>query len=291
MALTLATSSGLPMPVFTALSAEGSIVSFALYAPISDEGVNTFTGEEVTLPAQSVAWSFGETLCRDPDDQRWLALIHRADVGVATLETDMGRRLSPRAKIYVPYDPLWRRILPPYNMLSETFLSKDGAPQHILQRQINVIGEIVMPFPDSGIEECGARLTINADIGSWTSATAEALDDTAESYQSWAATVWPALSLSPSSLTVAPEAEKTITAQLTAPNGGADLAKSGVRLFANAPSGYLPYREVQTDAQGRAEIPFQALGLRDGDVGAVEIGFKWNSNLASCDIEITTPSS
>ncbi|MBT3305056.1 MAG: hypothetical protein HN377_01090 [Alphaproteobacteria bacterium] len=282
----LAVSKGLTVPLFAALRVQDTTVSFALHAPLSGDGVDSFTGEAVEPPKRLGRFRFGAAWCRSPDGEGVLRRVDQIEIDLARLSTIINpRRLGPCVNLYVAFDFRRGRFLPPYNKLAESFASKDDGARHIAGRQVNVVGQILLPFADAAPADCAARLTVNQTAGFWTSGEADILANSHQAYVDFAARVFPGLDIETSSLSVKPDERALIGVRLLAPDG-AFLKRAGVRLFAKTAAGYLPRTEVRTDTSGRARIPFLALGLEPGDRADVELGFKWLSNIAACRVEV-----
>jgi len=282
----LAVSKGLTVPLFAALQAQDTTVSFALYAPLSGDGVDAFTGEAVKPSKRVRGFQFGARTCRHPDAKSVLHLVDRIDIDLAGLLAILNpRTLGPCTNLYIAFDSLHRRFLPPYNKPAQSFASKDDGAHHIAHRQVTVIGQVLLPFVDAAPPDCAARLTVNETAGFWISGEAEILANSHQAYVDFAARVFPRLDIETSSLSVKPDERALIGVRLRAPDG-AFLKRAGVRLFAKTAAGYLPRTEVRTDTSGRARIPFLALGLEPGDRADVELGFKWLSNIAACRVEV-----
>ncbi|MDD9876526.1 MAG: hypothetical protein OXR84_03695 [Magnetovibrio sp.] len=282
----IAVSDGLPMPLFAALAANKARVSFALHAPLTAAGIDGWSGEAIELPRRPRKFAFAAPLCRDPKGAGLLRLVDRVDIDLKDLTAAMNpRRLGPCTNLYIAFDPERRRFLPPYNKLVESFAAKDDGAHHIAQRQVNVVGQVLLPFPDSNPAEGAARLTINREVGFWTNADPETVDNDHRAHAAFVARVFPRLEVTPERLTVAPDGRTTVGVQLT-DAAGASLQRPDVRLFAKSAAGYLPRTEVSTDADGRAAIVFLALGLVAGDTADIEVGFKWRSNIARCRVEV-----
>ena len=279
----IAVSDGLPAPLFAALEADKARVCFALHAPLTEAGIDAWSGETVELPRRPRTFAFAAPLCRHPEDTGLLRLVDRVDVDLADLAAAINpRRLGPCINLYVAFDLLRRRFLPPYNKLVESFAAKDNGAQHIARRQVNVIGQVLLPFPDS---DAAARLTVNREIGFWTNADPETVANSHAAHAAFVERVFPRIEVEPERLTVAPDGRAGIGVRLT-DAAGAPLRRPDVRLFAKSAAGYLPRTEVLTDADGRAGIAFLALGLEAGDTAEIEIGFKWRSNIARCRVEV-----
>lgn len=282
----LAHSNGSPLSLFSAVQIKANNISFALYSEIQDSLIS-LTNEMVDLPLNISLFSFGEMICRHPDKDSNLHLIDRMDIKLDDLDSLVNHRtLGPCSSLYIAFDESRCKILPPYNKMAESYLTKDNGGQHINKIQKNIIAQILLPFSDDVGDNFVVRFTVNENLGFWASHDAEQIENSQDSYHDFAARLMPRLKVDNTSLHVNSQDKNLIGVQLVDANG-VDLNRPEVKIYAKCDAGYLAKREMETDADGRVNFPFFASGLEDGDEATIEVGFKWFSNIANCQMQVT----
>ncbi len=167
------------------------------------------------------------------------------------------------------------------NKFAETYYSKADGMTYWAQLQEPILGQIYIPFANATIDEMALRFNTRNDIVFDPAAFdfRGEVEHTSEAFGNVGTECLPNLRVA--------EVEEadgiyTVTAQVTLNN--ADVAREGVRLFAQSASGYIPVREATTDANGRATFQAQRLLLAPTDPMVMEIGTKFCTNLVSVPI-------
>jgi len=283
----LSYSTGLSEPLFLAVNIHKNFVDIAVYAEISSESQSILTGKTISLPDTLNEFSFGTDVCRHPDEDTNLHLVDRLDIKIDDLDNLINHRtLGPCSSLYIAFDESRCKILSPYNKMAESYLTKDNGGHHINKIQKNIIAQILLPFSDNVGDNFAVRFTVNENLGFWASHDAEQIENSQDSYHDFAARLMPKLKLDSTSLHVNNQDKNLIRVQLVDANG-INLTRPDVKIYAKCDAGYLAKREMETNADGRVNFPFFASGLEDGDEVTLEVGFKWFSNIANCQMQVT----
>lgn len=169
------------------------------------------------------------------------------------------------------------------NKYADTYYTK--ADGHVFGEQLNqpIYGQVYIPFADSPLDEWAVRLNSNTDITFDRSlaVSVPTIPKTTEGFTSVVNEVLPALRVTRQSQ---PDenGKYQITVQVTL--DGADMMRSGVRIFAKSASGYIPVREKHTNIQGQAVFDAYRLGLAADEPMLTEFGFKFRTNLATAEL-------
>lgn len=283
----LAYSTGLSLPLFTAVDVRANHVTLAVFETAEEHQKWTAAESSALTPEDLSEFSIGSVVCRHPDSEDVLCLVDSVSIDIAHIDEWVNpRTLGPCTSLYITFDPDQRRLLPPYNKMAESYLSKDHGNHHINKIQRNVIAQILMPFGGDEGDGFAVRFTVNEDIGHWSGQAAEKIDNNQKSYLDFSMRLFPTLQVDHKALSLPVGQIEHITVQLLGPDGS-PIKRAGVGLHAKCDAGYLARREAVTDSLGRARFPYLALGLDQGDEASVEFGFKWYSNVARCQVQVS----
>lgn len=164
--------------------------------------------------------------------------------------------------------------------MSQSYLNKQSGFEYTRQQKLVAVAQIYIPFADTPFEEWTIRVNFKQDqelpnefLG------AQEVGTTLEDFHKFAYSIFPSLKVVSQSPVNGGE---KITLQLT--KDGLDIQKSGVRIFAKTPSGYLAKTESYTDSQGKVSFVAMPLGLETGDIMTPEFGFKWVTNITRTNV-------
>lgn len=166
-----------------------------------------------------------------------------------------------------------------HNKMATTSLTKNGGYRHLMKNQRICLGQVYIPFLDSPVEDWLVRLNGCSVEGS-VPEQALRVENSEKAFTDLPLTVWPGMRIkSVSSL----DADRTeVLVQLT--QGGSDLKREGVRVFASTSAGYISKQESYTSSEGVARLIARRLDLEPEDRMVVEFGFKFRKNIAHADI-------
>ena len=283
----LAYSTGLSLPLFTAVEIQGNQVTLAVYESADDHEKRASPGDAASIPVVLPEFSIGNRVCCHPDRDDVLYLVDTLSIDIDRIaETVNPRTLGPCTSLYLAFDAVQRKLLPPYNKMAESFQTKDHGSHHIDKIQRNVIAQILMPFTDRRGDDFAVRFSVNDDLGFWSSEDAELIKNDQQAYLDFSMRFFPKLQVEEQSLHLGRDQREQISVQLIGPDGIA-LARSDVGIYAKCDAGYLAKREAVTDINGRVRFSYAAMGLDEGDQATVEFGFKWYSNVARCPVQVS----
>lgn len=223
--------------------------------------------------------SIGATWSNEPSQ---IASLELSEKGVKDYLRKPSKLMAEANNIYLTVNSKGDLNLPIYKM-AETFYSKMGGLDYITAlNQGSTVGQIYIPFKDSGSDEIAIRLNVKEEeleqLKSFIPDVVEVKNEDAE-FAKFYYDNSPKLSVS--EITFDNE-WSNIKVQLT--YKGQSLNKSGIRIFAKSASGYIAKREVYTDEQGVVEFKVTPMGLNKGEEMKVEFGFKFVSNLVSANV-------
>jgi hypothetical protein len=190
--------------------------------------------------------------------------------------------LSEGANIYITLDGSNNINLPIFKIF-ETYQTKMGGFEFMRYKNIEIVGQIYVPFKDSSDNEYAIRLNIKEeDVSKLLELIPNAVEveDNEEAFKEFYYENSPRLKV----VNTSNAGDWTkIKVQLTL--AGNNVSKSDVRIFAKSASGYISNREVYTDANGTAEFKVLPYGLEQGESMKAEFGFKYLTNVVSTDVQ------
>ncbi|MEN7527838.1 hypothetical protein [Cupriavidus sp. DL-D2] len=192
------------------------------------------------------------------------------------------KELTPFSNIYFPVSDRGE-LRAPFNKMAASYALKEPGGRYLQRTSTGVVGQLCVPFPDARFEDCGLRLTAYPELGLFVEgATPREMTNTHEAFQAFVQNLMPQLVAATPEIDVTPLAPVTVQFQLTPP-------RAGVKVHLKSDMGYLPKRELVTDAAGRITAKIWALSLDAGDEFDVEAGFKWYSNIARTRVKVVAP--
>lgn len=166
-----------------------------------------------------------------------------------------------------------------FNKLARSYNTKADGSRFASQSNITVAAQIYIPYVNSPVEEWSWRINCRAGAKNTFPADAVKIEASQQSFHNFSLKVMPSLRIH----NVKRKSEHTeVTVQLT--QNGKDVARAGVRVFANATCGYINKAESHTDEAGRVTFKAQRLLLDTNDEMVAEFGFKFFTNICSTTI-------
>ena len=189
------------------------------------------------------------------------------------------KELTPFTNIYFPVSDRCE-LLAPFNKMAASHKLKEPGARFLHRTNTGVVGQLCVPFPGAGFDECALRLTGNKALGIYVQGgSPREIPNTHEAFQEFVQAVMPRLTAEVEEIKAPTDGTSMLAFQLTPP-------RAGVKVHLKSDMGYLPKREVVTDSDGRVRVPVWALGLEPGDEFDVEAGFKWYSNIARTRVKV-----
>lgn len=190
------------------------------------------------------------------------------------------KELTDYCSVYIEVDLFTGIITAVHNKMATTILTKSNGREYAMKHGVTIAAQLYIPFADSEPSDWLLRVNANPSMGIDVPERTPTVPNTREAFYAVAAEVLPSIEIVHSKRLESGCYE--IAAQLT--HQHQPLAKAGIRLFANAESGYLSKHEAYTDAQGIALFRARRLDLEPIDAMTVELGFKYAKNLCHADV-------
>lgn len=190
------------------------------------------------------------------------------------------KELTDYCSVYIEVDLLTGMITAVHNKMATTMLTKSNGREYAMKHGVTIAAQLYIPFADSDPTDWVLRVNANPGIGIDVPEHTPTVENTRDAFYACAAEVFPSIKIAHSKRLESGCYE--IAAQLTYQSQ--PLAKAGIRLFANAESGYINKREAYTDAQGIALFRARRLDLDPNEAMSVELGFKYAKNLCHVNV-------
>lgn len=195
------------------------------------------------------------------------------------------KELGDACNIYFEFDIETLRIGRFFNKFMQSANDKANGALFLWKNNMNVLGQIYIPFADSMVEDWYIRVNLGTGDNVYPE-DAEVVENSQDGFHQFVTRVLPGLEVVAVSPNVVSDAQIDVQVTLA----GEPVQKAGVRVFAKCATGYLNKREAITNENGVARFVAERLHLEPEDEMKAEFGFKFWSNLVNADIPHTTVS-
>lgn len=192
------------------------------------------------------------------------------------------KELGDACNIYFEFDLQTLRIGRFFNKFMQSANDKANGALFLWKNNMNVLGQIYIPFADSMVEDWHIRVNLGTGTNEYPE-DAGVVENSQEGFHDFVTRVLPGLEVKS-----VHQRDSVSDVEVQVTLDGEPVRKAGVRVFAKSSSGYLNKREALTDENGVARFVAERLHLDAADEMTAEFGFKFWSNLVNADIPHTT---